>query len=252
MAIKSELEKIRDWTMILLSFQIIARASELCEYCPIVEHVSLPSEVSEWDEDNMPKYIQIGLMDWKHRRLEEKGSPLMFYIHRNRLNTQYCPVYNLLYWLTVSEISIGPIFTKIKDGLPLVADHVIEIKKPNNKVVAKWVTASNVAVNVSYAEWSDVIHDLFVAMAEGTGTERYKAITSHSFRRTAVMWANRCGASQSQIRMAGRWTSCSASFQEYIKEGAMEAERKYPNSFEDPIRKMWVFHPVVMNNNVDN
>ena len=46
--------------------------------------------------------------------------------------------------------------------------------------------------------------------------------STHSIRKSAAVWAARCGAEEYQIREAGR------------KDGAI-----------DPIRRVWVFHPTV-------
>ncbi len=56
---KCHLEKLRDWTAILLSMPMMARPSELCEYCPLVENIKLPEHQEQWDADNVPSYINV-------------------------------------------------------------------------------------------------------------------------------------------------------------------------------------------------
>jgi len=67
---KLDIVKLRDWCCILLSFPIMARPSEICEYCPTIDNVKLPINANHWDTDNVPKYIQIGLHEWKHKKID--------------------------------------------------------------------------------------------------------------------------------------------------------------------------------------
>lgn len=248
---KSSIQKLRDWTIMLLSFPLLARVSEFCEFCPVLEHVKLPTELKDWDDDGYPQYVLVGLTDWKHRSAKDKNLPCWYYVYRNKMHLKYCPVYHLLLWLSISELKQGPIFTKIKNGLPLIAHHVDEVRNPNAALREEWKTAEGTTVNISYMEWSKIVRELFDVIAEGTGNRGFKSFTPHSFRRTACLWAARCGAKQCQILAAGRWSKNSGSFYEYIKEGCLESERRYPNPADDPIRSLWVFHPVVLNANID-
>jgi hypothetical protein len=71
-------------------------------------------------------------------------------------------------------------------------------------------------------------------------------ITSHSLRKSAVIWGILCGALESQMRSCGRWRS-TASFDLYVRAGntIVELYKARDDGVEDPIRKIWVFHPTV-------
>ena len=49
------LEKLRDWVCILVTCVIMAWPSKVCEYCPTVESIELPTQRKDWCDDNMPK-----------------------------------------------------------------------------------------------------------------------------------------------------------------------------------------------------
>ena len=40
---------------ILVTYVIMARPSEVCEYCPTVESIEIPTQRKDWCDDNMPK-----------------------------------------------------------------------------------------------------------------------------------------------------------------------------------------------------
>lgn len=59
-------ECLRTWTMLLVSISMFARASCVTTYCPTFEDIRLPHP-AEWDSDGVPKWIELGMRDWKHR-----------------------------------------------------------------------------------------------------------------------------------------------------------------------------------------
>ena len=48
---RSFIEKLRDWTCILIACIIMVRPSEICEYCPVVESSEIPIERKDWSDD---------------------------------------------------------------------------------------------------------------------------------------------------------------------------------------------------------
>jgi hypothetical protein len=50
------------------------------------------------------------IRDWKHRSKPNKNKPYVIRIHRNYLDSRFCPVLWLLKWLVFSEIKSGPIY----------------------------------------------------------------------------------------------------------------------------------------------
>jgi hypothetical protein len=55
-------DKLKYWTMFLISIVMMARASEVTTFCPLYEDLELPtSDQQYWDSDGIPKYILVTL-----------------------------------------------------------------------------------------------------------------------------------------------------------------------------------------------
>jgi len=106
----SEDKKLLCWTMFLTSMCLFARASEVTDYCPLVENIVVPTEESRWDTDGYPKFIEVALLRWKNRTSANVGKPYRIRIWRNYKKAQYCPLLYILRWLHFSEIKSGPMF----------------------------------------------------------------------------------------------------------------------------------------------
>ena len=64
--------KILTWCTLLVQIVLFARPSEVCEFCPLIEDIKLPSE-ELWDVDGMPQWVMLCLRDWKQRSRDKKG-----------------------------------------------------------------------------------------------------------------------------------------------------------------------------------
>ena len=62
------------------------------ENCPVLEDTKLPP-ARHWDKDGLPKYLILGLRNWKSRKKENAGKLYPVKIHRNYLDPTYCPVF---------------------------------------------------------------------------------------------------------------------------------------------------------------
>ena len=232
-----DFDKVMRWAMLLISINIFARASEITSYCPLAEDIVFPADSEDWSPDGIPRYIKLKLTWWKSRK---KLQPVYYIIWRNYINTIYCPVFNLLLWLRVSKIEQGPIFVKLK-GDKLHRDCCKAeqyITKCTGSVNYKvWVDADGKEVNLNYESWNEICKMFF------NGANVSEAST-HSIRKSAAVWAARCGAEEYQIREAGRWNA-GDTYLVYVKSGkelaALANSRK--DGSMDPIRKIWVFHP---------
>lgn len=67
--------------------------------------------------------------------------------------------------------------------------------------------------------------------------------TSHSIRRSVVMWAARCGASMNAVFAAGRWVEMSQRFNSYFGDGRVVSKQMLSSKAEDPILKFWIWKP---------
>jgi hypothetical protein len=133
---KSFIEQLRDWVCILLMLVIMARPSEVLEYCPDAESIEMPINRKDWGDDNIPKWLKVTLVHWKGKKNKVDW---VFFLHRNGVDSRFCPVVHMLLWLTASKIKKGSIFPKIRDGNILIAfeKKVITIDK---RSVSQWVT----------------------------------------------------------------------------------------------------------------
>ena len=71
----------------------------------------------------------------------------------------------------------------------------------------------------------------------------YNGATGYTPRKSGCIWAARCGAKTWQMKNAGRWCDGSASFDCYVVAGLTVSELATKGGVDDPIRKMWVWHP---------
>ena len=110
---KSVYYKTYEWAMFLFALWFATRPSELGLYCPHAENVVLDTVTTSVDSDGFPSYCKVGFHDWKSRRGRDvQLGPFWMILRRNKLNTQYCPLFWLLVWLKKSGIKSGPIFPR--------------------------------------------------------------------------------------------------------------------------------------------
>ena len=109
---KCELEKIRNFTIELHSFQAFSRPSEVTKYVPTIEDLRFPTLATDYIDGviygGMPKWIIVALNQWKGHGL---GKPPMFFkFHANFVDAKYNLVLHILILLAKSNltrVSIG-------------------------------------------------------------------------------------------------------------------------------------------------
>jgi hypothetical protein len=203
------LQKLRCWTVILLMWQHMLRPSEVCQFCPFYDNIMLPDSAEDFDPDGFPRWIVINYTKWKGLR---KVSYKMHVI-RNYLDQRFDPVHHLLMWLSLSNIDSGPIFCAMN----------------------KTGTELNKGTNMLYSSLTGMLERVFNKTNVVGGSP-------YTIRKSAVKWAARCGAREFEIRNVSRHSG-GANFMRYIEDGASQSSRYRNGSDEDPIRKLWVFHP---------
>lgn len=149
------------WAMLLVSICMMARASDITDFCPAMEDILMPPE-HLWDTDKLPPWIDFGLRwvatciclirriaecrpnplvylrvfnrDWKHRSQKNKGKRYSIRVHRNKLDARFCAVFWFVKWLSFSGITSGPIFQTLDDQ-----------DKPTGKALTekKWTTMTD-------------------------------------------------------------------------------------------------------------
>ena len=246
---KCFLEKLRDWVCILVTCVIMARPSEVCEYCPTVESVEIPTQRKDWCDDNMPKWIKLGLPHWKGKK---NLALWKFYLHRNMVDVRFCPVSHLMLWLNASEIKRGPLFPKIRNGHILVAFRIKSVTI-DQRTMNQWVCEKNDSqVHMSYDEFASTTKHLFNLIAELYQMPEYMSVTPYSYRRSACVWGARSGAREFEIRFAGRWDGSSRHFSAYMEEGFNLYNLSLNANELDPLRKLWVWKACNFGETVDS
>ena len=92
-------------------------------------------------------------------------------------------------------------------------------------------------VNMDVGYFSSISKEILTAAG-------YEGVTTYTWRKTGCIFGARCGGKSWQLRTAGRWGEGSRSFDKYITSGLTESQTATANGAEDPIRRLWVWHPV--------
>ena len=209
----NKLKRIRSWAMLLVSISVMARASCVTQFCPDLRTMKLPPKKS-WDTDGLPSYIQLSWTSWKSRSPKKK-QPYPMRIHRNYVDQRFCPVFWLLLYLKYAGHTDGPVFRGDRGG------------------------------NISADMWRAVTNHLFWHAYVNHGFQ--KGCTNHSIRRSSAQWAARCGATEMEIRNAGRWR-CMEVLARYLAQGYQQRSEFNQEAEEDPIIRVWLFHRVTVAN----
>jgi len=228
----NELARIQGWAMLLVSICMFARASEVTQFCPTVENTNLPESASQFDSDGLPKWIDVGLMNWKTRSPSNRGKRYGFRLHRNYLDSRFCPVTWLLVWLHFSGITTGPLFQTLEGRG--------EDAKPAGRPMSE-------------RAWEHFTKVLFTTA--GLYTPGFKdaegkkhaptGVTNHGIRRSAAQWAGRCHGQTLDVACNGRWKALTEMLK-YMAQGHTQRERKETDDGSDPIFSMWVWKPVTV------
>lgn len=196
--------KVRAWAMFLFSICFMCRASCLTTYCPKVEHIEFPDHPNAYGSDGLPEYLVIVWYDWKSRSSTTRNTPYKLQMYRNHVDGDFCPVFWLLYYLALFDISSGPIFQ---------GDHGEFLTPPF---------------------WYRTVNAIFDQVS------RLQNCTSHSVRRSAATWAGRCKAQVPAVRNCGRWVSTETMFK-YMEDGKTQYNRNSQYGTVDPQQFIWVF-----------
>ena len=181
--------------------------------------------------DGVPQFIKLRLDRWKHNHKGKLTQDLL--IQRNDANPKFCPIVTMLKWLnTLREngITNGPLFPALNnahnDFLRTEVDGVMHLQKMTANTFSR--------------------HTRLLCIYAGG---EFKECSHHSFRRAFVKWGARRGASEHDIKSAGRWKGTSTRFAQYWGNGQTKMEEmllmkaQNPN-FVDPIYAVWRWQPI--------
>lgn len=225
------------WTMFLVSICMMGRASDITTFCPMCEHIKLPPahlwKTADGRADGLPPYITISLMDWKWRRRCNKNKPYAIKLHRNFLDSRFCPVFWLLFYLADSGITSGPLFQDMKDGKytgkALSPDQWVRMTTRLFTVAGLYVPAGKLGT--------------FTGDDSDSSHSKPQGCTNHSIRKSALQWAGRCLAVPIDAKNNGRWKSWDV-MARYFGQGVAQRAEYTEGGRKDPIFKMWVWKPV--------
>lgn len=225
-------DKVYKWTIVLFFIWFAARPVEVADYCPYMEHIKLPSTVADFDTDGIPRYVEVGFRDWKHRTKKHVGTgPFYMLIFRNYLDTKYCLLFWLLMYLQKSKISDGPIFRNYNQHGAIKCYSRSE-RTPKGQQVFYYKSENPKAQRANLT--TEAVNAILAQIFTRAG---YPQCSGYTFRRSSVKWWYICGAQEWEIRNGGRWKS-NYMHAVYLEEGQLEALAKQA---DHPIRKMWVW-----------
>ena len=264
----SKLKQIECWAMLLISIIIFGRASCVTAFCPLFQDIELPAAPIQWDADGLPKYIILGLRDWKWRTpankcrcaRDRKCTCEKLYkmtVHRNSLDQRFCPVFWLLTWFHYSgieDIEHGPIFQDLKRGGPQdegkgqVTGEALKEHQWTTMTGALFQKAG-LYTPAQYKMVTDE-HGRQVRAKGSDGkpivTQKARGVTNQGIRRSAAQWAGRSGCTQIlDLANNGRWKTLET-ISTYMGQGAKKRKACEAEHGADPIFKTWVWKPVAV------
>ena len=218
------------WTMLLWSHATFARGCLFTDFCPMINQLDIPAE-ARIPGMGTPAFIKLRLTRWKHNHSGKREQHLL--IHANKANPRFCPVLAMYYWLLTLKangIEDGPLFPALNNAhdefLRSEVDGVMHLERMSSNTFNTWTRR----------------------LFEYAGGELAEC-THHSIRRACVKWAARCGASEHDIKRAGRWKHSSERFTQYWGDGQTSLEeltimRTNNPNFVDPIYAVWRWQPI--------
>ena len=211
MARWSAMAKIKNWAWILFAISVVGRASDVTIYCPNIEDTKFPEHSTYYDSDGLPKFLDVAFTNWKKRAPKYIGTKYYNRIHRNYLDTRFCPVSWLTLFVKYSKRRRGPYF------VPEGGD--------------RFKTSQPFVLMVMRVFQEVGLPDL----------------TSHSLRRSTYQWAGRCNGQESKMKLTARHTGNTNCFVRYLADGYENHTGFEEAGLPDPIEKMWVWKPGIPN-----
>jgi len=212
---KGDLYHLRSWTMILVMFSFFLRRADLTYLT--VDCIGIPrSRINgnlDLDEDGYPRILRLWLPRSKGDGEAEKGG-VKFQIMRNYRDRDMCPVVAILDWLNFSGIEDGFVFPNFQHG-------------SNSKF-------RNDAMSV------DDISTMYSKLCLTLFGENH-GYSTHSPRRTAAAFAAVCGATDAEIKRAGRWKS--DTYMVYVEAGRAGSIMELVG-LDLPPEDRWSWYPI--------
>lgn len=190
------------WATFLVMMAVIGRASCMSTYSPLIQDLEFPGGPGGYDIDGLPKCIHIPWRDWKHRK--DIRQKYFVTIYRNYTDPRFCPVFWLMYMLTLR-------------------------KKRGDRMVGKLFPYKD----------SNLFQRRLKTLFKKAGLNK---CSSHSVRRTAGQWAIRCGVDLKVLVDVGRWIDFNEA-RRYVGQGQSAHRDAVHDSVDgkDPVGRVWFF-----------
>lgn len=215
------------WAMAMLCAANFFRCSDVTEFCPLVEDITM----GPVDSDGVPKFLAFIQRARKGHR-EIRTRLLMW---RNYLDGVYCPVRVVLEWLMASGLRQGPLFVMQRgDRFPAGVTAKAESTSKNKELLV-WYSEDGRKVSLTTHWWQQRCRKFFDVAG-------FQECSSHSFRKSAVKWAARCHAQYHEVLNSGGWAVGSRHPMQYYEAGRVERD-VYERCDEDPVWTFWVYQP---------
>ena len=201
----SDDERRELWMMFLVDMSSLGRASDLTgDYCPALGDIKFSKKLNTYCDDSYPSEADVIFRKWKARKATS-DYPLR--MHSNQIDATCCVVWWMMY-------------------------HIGCLKESGryNEKDRLW--------NLSSTDYQRILKKVFIWIADETGEDYFRYLSSHSLRRTAARWARRCGADDRVLMDVGRWKDWNQ-LKTYLGEG--EDDIELDGDGKDPILKFWVF-----------
>lgn len=190
-------KKVEIWARLLVQMACIARSSCVtADRCPKFHKVKFPQNKRSYYSDGLPHYVDLVWNKWKSRPTHHNHRDYHIRLYANPFDKTFCPVH----WLFEHWTDSGHF------------DHPENADKSPNIILGIFQSS------LTSDTWRNTLRTLFHKAG-------YKC-SSHSIRRSAAMWASRCGLGFDVIKDIGRWAS-SEELSKYLAEGRILEERKY-------------------------
>ena len=252
-AITQPILQLQFAAMWFMNVAFFNRPCDLTYYGPFMYDIELPTNDKEWDNDNMPQFIQIAFCESKG---DLTGRPYKQLLKRNYVNPRYCPVMRLLAYMFFSGMNMqsrSRLFMRLdKFGMIPIHDggECIPIKKEGKNILLQRSTAGN-AMHISssyYLQTHSIVFTVGSHHCPNTpeGAELANILTSvtcYSDRKSGVKWAARSRATNAQVKATGHWCENSTEYQKYMEEGMTKEECLDVRGGTDEILLVWTYKP---------
>lgn len=201
-----------------------------------------PSNREEWTETSngllLPDWVRIMSVGSKGKEGDPRAGPRILQLRRNKIEhrQEYCVITAFYEFYAL----IG-MFTLLIEMLqrPAHQRHYIPMFPHYNEDDRSFDLSKPATTSWMQKQVRAVLRKCHWLPEDNIGPE---GVTVHALRAAAAVWALRCGAHDTQVRLCGRWSQGSAAFDRYAQQVTVTAETLRFQGKEDPIYGLFCWH----------